>query len=110
MDNIEEQPVKLKRLIPIKMMYSLDDNVYSFIPQEQGYSSYNFKATQDMLHRLFSKLNVKDSLITPNKKRMVPYKTIIEDLTSKGQATIYIWKSYFPTSLQHIQTLMQTER
>lgn len=96
-----------RKLIPVNISYSESDNIWTFDPQESGYSKLNFKANEEKLRRLLRRMRAKDSLTYPNSKKGITYQKMIDDIESKGKSSIYVWRSNCPTTLELIQALME---
>ena len=96
-----------KRLLPVLMSYSEEDSIWTFNPQEEGYSKLSFHANEEKIKRLLRRMRAKDSLTYPNSKKGVTYKAMMDDITSKGESSIYVWRSNCPTSLDLIKAIME---
>jgi len=97
-----------KRLLKLRMYYNIKDNIWSLkILDNEAVNTFHFKATNDMIKRLFTRMKVKDEIIYPNKRKMVTYQGIIDYIKEKGLGHIFIWKSYCPKSLQDLERLMR---
>lgn len=104
---MSEEQLPKKKLIPVKIGYSDNDNIWTFDPQESGYSKINFKADEVRMKRLLRRMKAKDSLTYPNSKKGVTYQTIVDDIASKGSSSIYVWRSHCPTSSDLINAMME---
>ena len=98
---------KIKRLIPIKVSYVEQDNFWKFEPSEESMKKINFKADSIKMRRLLRRIRAKDSLTYPNSKKGTTYQTMMDDVLSKGESTIYVWKSHYPLSLEVLEALME---
>lgn len=98
---------KIKRLIPIKVSYVEEDNFWKFEPSEESLKKINFKADSAKLKRLLRRIKAKDSLTYPNSMKGTTYQSMMDDILSKGESTIYVWKSKYPLSADVLEALMQ---
>lgn len=94
-----------KRLIPINVSYSEDDNLWTFHPENS--TKMIFRTTPDKMKRLLRRMKAKDSVTTPNSKKGTTYQAMMDDVSSKGSSIIYAWKSHCPISQDVIEALME---
>ena len=98
-----ENTVK-KRLIPITMTYS-DDNVWSMTTSEEGYGKFAIKTTPENLRKAMLRMKFKNQDDTANSHRSVKYMDMVTELTMKGSATFYCWKSKYPKTREDLENL-----
>jgi hypothetical protein len=103
MDNEEE--VKSKRLIPVTMDY--DEQFKTWSMRIENGNKYNFRASEDMVHKLLKKCRTKDSITLPASRKKRTYGEIIQGIKSKKNSKIYMWKSKVPLSIEDVRALMK---
>lgn len=98
-----------KNLIPLRISYIDSDSVWNFKPDEEGFSSYSFKASPDMVRKLFRKLKIKDSMKGANSHKEVRYNDMIDGIIKKSNNTVYIWRSRYPQSVEDVRRMISKE-
>ncbi len=100
-----EQEVYRKKLIPISVSYSEDDNLWIFKPEHS--TEMIFRTTPEKMKRLLRRMKAKDSITYPNSRKGTTYQAMMDDVTNKGTSTIYAWKSRCPISKDVLEALME---
>lgn len=96
-----------RRLIPIRISYNDSDYTWSIKPQEEGFSSFSFKANHSMMHRFLRRIRAKDNIRGANSHKEVRYNDMINGIINKSNDTIYTWRSRCPNDIQTIRRLME---
>jgi hypothetical protein len=96
-----------KNLVPVEVHYSESDNVWTFNPQEAGFSKLSFKADEQRMRRLLRRMKAKDSLTYPNSRKGTTYQNMLDDIASSGVSSIFVWRSHCPTSIDLIKAMME---
>lgn len=101
------ETITYKKLIPIDVTYSENDNVWIFNPKEDGYKKLSFKADEVRMKRLLRRMRAKDSKTYPNSKKGITYQAMIDDITTTGVSSIYVWRSHCPISVELVNAMME---
>lgn len=94
-----------KKLVAIKVSYNEEDETWSFHPEHL--KPMYFKADETKIKRLLRRIKAKDSLTEPRSKKGVTYKTMVDEINSNGESTIYTWKSHCPISRDVLLALLK---
>ncbi len=100
-----EQEEYRKRLIPIKVSYDEDSNLWTFHPEHS--TEMIFRTTPEKMKRLLRRMKAKDSITSPHSRKGTTYLAMMDDITTKGTSTIYSWKSHCPISNDVLNALME---
>jgi len=101
---MDQQEYK-KRLVPIKVIYSEDDNLWTFHPENSD--EMIFRTTPEKMKRLLRRMKAKDSMTYPASHKGTTYQAMMDDVSTKGTSTIYAWKSHCPISKNVLEALME---
>lgn len=87
-----------------------DDNIFRITPdsdaRSRGALPFAIKATPEQIRLFLKRCKVGDSEITPRSKRNATFKSIIGDICSSGNSTIFCFAHKYPKTLKQFEELL----